>query len=116
MSNPEQQPLRGSYPPPYYSQPQPYPGQPAYAQAVPAYRPELNYAAGTQQVYCPFCRRMQWTRVKKRPGILAFLSCTLLCLLGCWLCCFIPFCISSCYDAYHYCSVCNTPLGVVTSL
>ena len=48
------------------------------------------------QCTCPRCARQIVTRTEKKIGLLAWLICGGLTLIGFWLCCFIPFCIDGC--------------------
>ena len=71
----------------------------------------------TNSFYCASCKRLVWSRVDTRPGLLTYLCCCYICLIGGVLgCCFIPFCCKPCKDKYHFCSNCNFPLGVNKAL
>jgi len=61
---------------------------------------------------CPNCHQVMVTRTTKEPGLIAWLSCAGLALVGCWLgCCLIPFCVDGLQDTTHYCSNCNVVIG-----
>ncbi|CAF1283821.1 unnamed protein product [Rotaria sordida] len=64
------------------------------------------------QCTCPHCYQIIVTRVEKREGLLPWLICGGILLMGGWLgCCLIPFCIDSLKDTEHYCPHCAALLG-----
>uniref|UniRef100_A0A914H0Z9 Serpentine receptor class gamma n=1 Tax=Globodera rostochiensis TaxID=31243 RepID=A0A914H0Z9_GLORO len=63
------------------------------------------------QLYCSNCRQTVRTRVVRRPGLLTWLICGALALVGCWPCCMLPFCAQSCQDVEHFCVNCNAFVG-----
>jgi len=127
--------------PPQYQQPQPIPGaqptyayssgpgapvaatmgQPAYGSVAatpvvlvqPAYGSMNLFPHFPVQTTCPFCSTQMVTSIKKEPGLLAWLSCGILALMGCVFgCCLIPFCLDPCQDTEHYCSNCHRLITV----
>eukprot|EP01117_Protostelium_nocturnum_P009300 TRINITY_DN3331_c0_g1_i1.p1 TRINITY_DN3331_c0_g1~~TRINITY_DN3331_c0_g1_i1.p1 ORF type:complete len:141 (-),score=30.51 TRINITY_DN3331_c0_g1_i1:102-524(-) len=65
-----------------------------------------------QNHVCQFCNANVVTRVNYDSGLLTWLACGGLCLVGCWLgCCFIPFCVDGCKDVVHTCPNCNKLVG-----
>ena len=56
------------------------------------------------------------TNVTMQPGLLTWLLCAGLCLIGCWPCAPIPFCVDSTMDTVHSCPSCNVVLGVAGGL
>ena len=84
--------------------------QPGYA----VLQGDFNPGFSRQSATCPACRQMMITRVSRSPSAVAWISCMCLSLLLFIiiipLCC-IPFCIPSCYNVKHYCSLCDTFLG-----
>lgn len=66
----------------------------------------------SENLLCQECAKQTWSRVESRPGMTTYLCCAYLCLVGCCCClCYIPFCIRSCKDTYHFCANCNAPLN-----
>ncbi|CAF3716715.1 unnamed protein product [Rotaria sp. Silwood1] len=64
------------------------------------------------QCTCPHCYQVIVTRVEKKDGVLPWLICGGILLMGGWLgCCLIPFCIDSLKDIEHYCPYCAALLG-----
>ncbi|CAF1036392.1 unnamed protein product [Rotaria sordida] len=64
------------------------------------------------QCTCPNCHQTIVTRVERSNGILVWLICGILILVGCWLgCCLVPFCIDELKDTTHYCPNCGIMLG-----
>ncbi|XP_054276275.1 LITAF domain-containing protein-like [Macrosteles quadrilineatus] len=61
---------------------------------------------------CPHCYSEITTKTKTEPGLIAYISGTLIALFGfiCG-CCLIPCCIDSCMNVIHSCPNCNTYLG-----
>ncbi|XP_055963414.1 lITAF domain-containing protein [Sorex fumeus] len=57
---------------------------------------------------CPYCGNFVLTTTSATPGLLNWLLCTTLFLLGCVLgCCLLPFCIEELMDVRHRCPVCR---------
>jgi lipopolysaccharide-induced tumor necrosis factor-alpha factor len=48
------------------------------------------------QCTCPQCRNQVVTRTEKKTGLLTWLVCAGLFVIGCWPCYFIPFCVDAC--------------------
>ncbi|VVD02805.1 LITAF domain-containing protein-like [Leptidea sinapis] len=122
-------------PPPYawnngYMQP-PTAAPPSYSQAVGGvgpsspYTPQYPPTAGPQIVttvvplgphathmICPSCHGEIDSATKKKPGVIAYIAGSLICLLGFFCgCCLIPCCIDSCMDVHHKCPNCGAYLG-----
>uniref|UniRef100_A0A8D0BDB5 Lipopolysaccharide induced TNF factor n=1 Tax=Salvator merianae TaxID=96440 RepID=A0A8D0BDB5_SALMN len=109
--------------PPSYTVP-PYPQQsqgpagppPVPLQAIYVQTP-LVFHDRPVQMCCPSCSKMIMTRLSYSAGMLSWLACGSLCLLGCWAgCCLIPFCVDALMDVDHYCPNCNVLLGVYKRL
>jgi len=111
-------------PPPSYQYAQPYPQSPPHPQSMPppVYQPQQttyvvavqpNQAWGLfpQACLCQFCGREVISAVRSEPGIAAWVSCGIMCIVGLWPCCLYPFCIDSCNDKYHVCPECNRIMG-----
>ncbi|XP_037620020.1 lipopolysaccharide-induced tumor necrosis factor-alpha factor homolog [Sebastes umbrosus] len=65
------------------------------------------------QVACPQCHQTVLTELEYLPGLLTYLSCGGICLIGCAFgCCLIPFLVDRLKDAKHNCPNCKTVLGV----
>ncbi|CAF0796197.1 unnamed protein product [Adineta ricciae] len=104
-----------SAPPPPYTEKVSYESAPPPVQtAQPIFLGSPVVSIGTYpvQCICPHCRTQIVSQTAKKPGLLAWLLCGGMALLGFWLCCFIPFCIDSCKDTEHYCPNCHILLGV----
>ncbi|CAF1448922.1 unnamed protein product [Adineta ricciae] len=64
------------------------------------------------QCICSNCRSSVVTLVKQTPGLLVWLLCLLIIIVGCWLgCCLIPFCIRGIKNTQHYCPNCKVLIG-----
>ncbi len=64
------------------------------------------------QCNCPNCHSLITTCVKRTPGVLVWIICFILILIGCWLgCCLIPFCIRGLQNTQHYCPNCKAFIG-----
>ncbi|XP_077512301.1 lipopolysaccharide-induced tumor necrosis factor-alpha factor homolog isoform X2 [Amblyomma americanum] len=64
-------------------------------------------------VSCPYCRTFVTTQVCPQPGLLTWLMCSGMAMLGCVFgCCFVPFCVYECQDVEHFCPNCRRILGV----
>ncbi|KAM8779908.1 lITAF domain-containing protein [Rhynchonycteris naso] len=60
---------------------------------------------------CPYCGNYIITVTTPVPGVLTWLLCTGIFLLGCSLgCCLIPFCVDNLMDVKHSCPVCHYEL------
>ncbi|CAO2641872.1 LITAF domain-containing protein [Lemmus lemmus] len=63
------------------------------------------------QTVCPYCGNHIITVTTPVPGILTWLLCGVLFLLGGFLgCCFLPFFVKSLMDVSHSCPVCQQEL------
>lgn len=61
---------------------------------------------------CPTCHRRVLTHIKYEVGVLTWIMCGLLFLLGCWCGCFLIPCFVSIFkDVKHVCPDCQTHLG-----
>ncbi|CAG9821562.1 unnamed protein product [Phaedon cochleariae] len=116
-------------PPPYGIVPPAAP--PSYAQAVGGvapsspYVPNHSFTKGPEIVttvvpvgpnpthmICPHCRAEIDTSTKSTPGLIAYISSGILCMIGCFLgCCLIPCCLDKCMDVSHKCPNCDNYLG-----
>lgn len=68
-------------------------------------------------VQCPYCGRTGGTIIEHKSGLLAYLSCVGLSLIGCIFgCCLIPFCMDSTRDVQHRCSSCRQVLSTYERL
>ncbi|CAH8873179.1 unnamed protein product [Trichobilharzia szidati] len=64
------------------------------------------------EVKCPFCKADVKTIVKYNNGMITYVACAGLCILGCCCgCCLIPFCINALKDVDHKCPNCHKYLG-----
>ncbi|XP_028402684.1 lipopolysaccharide-induced tumor necrosis factor-alpha factor homolog [Dendronephthya gigantea] len=62
---------------------------------------------------CSHCGAQIVTATSYEPGILTWLFCGGIAVVGCWLgCCLIPFCIDDIKDCRHTCPNCQNFLGV----
>ncbi|XP_077991324.1 lipopolysaccharide-induced tumor necrosis factor-alpha factor homolog [Glandiceps talaboti] len=133
--DPQPYPTQPPYPtqaPPVYSQqqPDPYgyaappPPPPPQAQAAnttvfvtpqPAVTTIVStprYGDSPQHQKCPHCHQDIVTRTEYKIGLMVWLVCGIMVIMGLWLfCCLIPFCISPLKDVTHHCPNCNTYLG-----
>ncbi|CAK1554977.1 unnamed protein product [Leptosia nina] len=122
-------------PPPYgwsngYMQAPPA-APPSYSQAVGGvgpsspYTPHYQPTTGPQIVttvvplgpqathmICPSCHGEMNTATQTKPGLIAYIAGSILCILGLFCgCCLIPCCIDSCMDVHHKCPNCGAYLG-----
>jgi len=112
----------GSYP----HQPGAYPQQPgppplltaqptmqgSYVAQTIIVGPGMVFGAYPVTMCCPGCQAQIVTQTNNRAGLLAWLICGGLVLIGCWAgCCLIPFCIAECQDIDHYCPNCKRMVG-----
>jgi len=96
-----------SYPP--YGHPQQ--GQTTVVVTQPVVIHPAHYRGVPVSVTCPHCRAQVVTAVSYTTGLLVWLLCLGLLLIGCWLgCCLIPFCIDDLKDTTHYCPNCKQVL------
>ncbi|XP_002742164.1 lipopolysaccharide-induced tumor necrosis factor-alpha factor homolog [Saccoglossus kowalevskii] len=99
---------------PLYQAQQPYPGQPRFGPSLP-----VCVIQGSQQyldfpacVRCVRCNTDIVTDIQYKPGVLTWMSCGIICLVGGWIGCFlIPFCINACKDVVHTCPNCKCVIG-----
>ncbi|XP_017479569.1 PREDICTED: lipopolysaccharide-induced tumor necrosis factor-alpha factor homolog [Rhagoletis zephyria] len=64
-------------------------------------------------VICPVCGANKTTRMVFTPNTRTHICAGILCLAGfCCCACLVPYCMNSCRTGNHYCSQCNTFLGV----
>ncbi|XP_030067724.1 LITAF domain-containing protein [Microcaecilia unicolor] len=94
-----------------YPQPPPYaqPHGAAVVTSVPAVVVVGSNFADTPAVtVCPVCHQNITTRTERSAGLLTWLLCGGLAIVGCIAgCCLIPFCVDACQDVNHYCPNCN---------
>uniref|UniRef100_A0AAV2KES8 LITAF domain-containing protein n=1 Tax=Knipowitschia caucasica TaxID=637954 RepID=A0AAV2KES8_KNICA len=127
MNYPGGQP--GMYPPPpvAYQGGPPYPPQVEYIMYAycPGYAPApMPTAAVTHmvvspmlhdvpgQAVCPHCQQTVTTCTEPSSGLMTWLICGGVALLGCCLCCCIPFCIDSIKDVEHRCPNCQRVIHI----
>jgi len=65
------------------------------------------YGVSPVACVCPNCRASVVTNAVASPGLLSWLACAGLCLVGLWPCAPIPFCMAGCQDVRHYCPACG---------
>ena len=53
------------------------------------------------------------TEVRGEPGLVAWLVCAALCLVGLWPCAPLPLCARSCRDVTHRCPACRASQATV---
>jgi lipopolysaccharide-induced tumor necrosis factor-alpha factor len=108
-------------PPIGYAPQQPYYGQQAMGQqqavivTQPVVLPQITVVAfGDRpiQVQCPHCQATVLTDVSYEAGVMTWLLCVIILVIGCWFfCCLIPFCIDSCKDVVHTCPNCRRQIS-----
>ncbi|XP_067284861.1 lipopolysaccharide-induced tumor necrosis factor-alpha factor homolog [Pseudorasbora parva] len=76
--------------------------------------PSLRELPG--QTMCPHCKNQVITITEHYSGLMAWLACGCLALIGCWPCCLVPFWMDSCKDVEHRCPNCNNILSVYRRL
>ncbi len=104
-----------------YAQPQAgYPGGAppllGYQTAIPGAvaMHEQYFGEGPTLTRCPACHNQTQTVTVGRTGVVTWVSCALICVLGGALgCCFIPFCCRACQDTEHHCTHCGQPIALV---
>ncbi|XP_053963458.1 lipopolysaccharide-induced tumor necrosis factor-alpha factor homolog [Anastrepha ludens] len=91
---------------------------PQQQQQTPAMRVEsvsthLKLGPNPCAVSCPVCGANKTTRMVFTPNTRTHICAVILCLAGfCCCACMVPYCMNSCRTGNHYCSQCNTFLGV----
>ncbi|KAK4877627.1 hypothetical protein RN001_010133 [Aquatica leii] len=73
---------------------------------------QLVWGPEPTYIVCPRCAHLILTSTHTRISSVNHISAIILCLCGCWPCCFIPYCVDSCKNTYHYCPNCSLFLGV----
>nr|XP_006822301.1 PREDICTED: lipopolysaccharide-induced tumor necrosis factor-alpha factor homolog [Saccoglossus kowalevskii] len=107
-------------PPPYPGIAEPYSTQPPVA-TQPTHTTTSFVSGPYRSVYrdfpvnvrCPSCHTDIVTVLNYTSGVLAWVICGIICLLGGWLLCLclIPFCINACKDVVHSCPNCHAVIG-----
>ena len=78
----------------------------------PAFK-DGDWPTESEKVTCHHCGADEMTKFHSKAGILAWISCFVICLFGFWCgCCLIPFCISALNEQSHKCARCGKFLGV----
>ncbi|CAH8635011.1 unnamed protein product [Heterobilharzia americana] len=111
------------------SPPPPYQGPPAYVPPPPTYEetrlppvivtqpPTTVFKWNPVGIVCPYCHSSVVTKVRSEAGLLAWLLCGVLCLMGLWaFCCLIPFYLESTQDVIHTCPLCKSQVGKNTAV
>lgn len=104
-------PQPGMYPPPptvgYQGGPPfvPATGVPTTTVTHMVVTPGLHEIPG--QTVCPHCQQTVVTQIEHQSGLMTWLICGGLAIVGCFLCCCIPFCIDACKDVEHHCPNCH---------
>ncbi|KAI1710781.1 LITAF-like zinc ribbon domain-containing protein [Ditylenchus destructor] len=89
-----------------------YPKLPSYEELPKAPYPSvIPPAPRSMRVTCPSCHQEVKTVISKDPGLVAFLSCAFMCMLGLVLCACLPCCMEGCQDVTHNCPKCGSYLG-----
>ena len=73
--------------------------------------PDFTLQTHPVHAKCPHWQHQGVTEVQSKCGILQWLLCVMLCLVGCWCIWCIPFCISDIRDATHTWAGCKAFLG-----
>ncbi|XP_056609555.1 lipopolysaccharide-induced tumor necrosis factor-alpha factor homolog [Triplophysa dalaica] len=100
-------PNPGMYPPAMGQNPGMYP-QPmtmTNSRVLPSLRDHPGHTM------CPHCKHQVITITDYYSGLMAWLACGCLALVGCWPCCIAPFWMDSCKDVEHRCPNCNKVLS-----
>ncbi|CAM4334239.1 hypothetical protein PO909_001050 [Leuciscus waleckii] len=71
--------------------------------------PSLRELPG--QTTCPHCKHQVITITDHYSGLMTWMACGCLALIGCWPCCLAPFWMDSCKDVEHRCPNCNNILS-----
>ena len=109
--------IKHSYPPPLYLERTKPDDRLDQGEEEMMLTKDPNLGKSTSNTYCASCKRNVWSRVETRPGVITYLCCCYICIIGGVLgCCLIPFCCRTCKDTYHFCSSCNNPLGITPVL
>ncbi|XP_051570826.1 lipopolysaccharide-induced tumor necrosis factor-alpha factor homolog isoform X2 [Myxocyprinus asiaticus] len=109
VNNPNFQagPNPGMYPPGNSSNPGMYPQPTTVTTTVML--PSLRDLPG--QTMCPHCNHQVITITDYYTGLMTWMACGCLALIGCWPCCIAPFWMDSCKDVEHRCPNCNNILS-----
>jgi len=78
---------------------------------------KVNFAEIPQRHHCQFCQKDIVTEVRFENGMLTYIACGVLVILGCFFgCCLIPFCVDAAKDIVHVCPNCHNAVGKKTRL
>ncbi|KAF7659423.1 hypothetical protein LDENG_00298290 [Lucifuga dentata] len=76
--------------------------------------PQLQDVPG--QAFCPHCEKTVVTETEYKAGLMTWIICSGLALIGCIFCCCIPFFVDSCQDVEHRCPTCNNIIHIYKRL
>ncbi|XP_036408019.1 lipopolysaccharide-induced tumor necrosis factor-alpha factor homolog [Megalops cyprinoides] len=68
------------------------------------------------QTLCPHCQQLVLSQTRDITGLLSWIICGSLAVVGCWPCCFIPLCTHCSMDVEHHCPNCKALIYVYRRL